>query len=163
MIDTIYVKFFNDTKNVLATTSGIASAVTDEMGAGEFSLSSTVPRALDTFSETIADSFAALIDRLDAIANRVTFTTPALASGAIPYHLSATVGGEGTGSVSAGHNMDLASVVIQSVTNATTAIVRAIEDHSGTTVNLDKSSLTQAVIDEINRRTRVTGKSPLLI
>lgn len=150
-------------KNVLATTSGIASAVTDEMGAGEFSLSSTVPRALDTFSETIADSFAALIDRLDAIANRVTFTTPALASGAIPYHLSATVGGEGTGSVSAGHNMDLASVVIQSVTNATTAIVRAIEDHSGTTVNLDKSSLTQAVIEEINRRTRVTGKSPLLI
>lgn len=150
-------------KNVLATSAGIASAVTNEMGAGEFSLSSTIPRALDTFSETIADKFSALMDRLDTIANRVTFTTPALASGATPYRVASAVGGVGAGNTYAGRNDDLASVVIQSVTNATAAIVRAIEDNGGTTVNLDAASLTTTVINEINRRTRVSGKSPLLI
>lgn len=58
-------------------------------------------------------------------------------------------------------NDALASVVTQVVTNATAAIVTAIQNYSGTTVNFDKTAIAESTIREINRRTRATGKSPL--
>ena len=72
----------------------------------------------------------------------------------------------GSGSVSdtiTASNDELASVIIQAVTSATAAVVNAIQEYSGTTVNLDASSLTDRVVSEINRKTRMNGKSPLLI
>ena len=79
--------------------------------------------------------------------------------------MSANAGGGAEGLTDAliASNEDLSNVVIQSVTNATAAIVQAIETYSGTTVNLDKRSLADAIIEEINRRTRMTGKSPILV
>ena len=53
--------------------------------------------------------------------------------------------------------------MIQAVNNATIAIVRAIETYSTTNVNIDKRSLTDVLIEEINRRTKAQGSSPLLI
>lgn len=121
---------------------------------------------LSDFSNKIEDSFTTLIDRLNSIADRVAFVTPQAATGTVmPYDVAAkaTNGGTATlGDTIASSNEELGSVVIQSVTNATSAIVNAIQKYSGTTVNLDANGITDMVIKEINRRTRAQGSSPLI-
>lgn len=121
---------------------------------------------LSDFSSKIEDSFTTLIDRLNSIADRVVFVTPQAATGTVmPYDVAAkaTNGGTATlGDTIASSNEELGSVVIQSVTNATSAIVDAIQKYSGTTVNLDANGITDMVIKEINRRTRAQGSSPLI-
>ena len=121
---------------------------------------------LSDFSSKIEDSFTTLIDRLNSIADRVAFVTPQAATGTVmPYDVAAkaTNGGTATlGDTIASSNEELGSVVIQSVTNATSAIVNAIQKYSGTTVNLDANGITDMVIKEINRRTRAQGSSPLI-
>lgn len=121
---------------------------------------------LSDFSSKIEDSFTTLIDRLNSIADRVAFVTPQAATGTVmPYDVAAkaTNGGTATlGDTIASSNEELGSVVIQSVTNATSAIVAAIQKYSGTTVNLDANGITDIVIKEINRRTRAQGSSPLI-
>lgn len=121
---------------------------------------------LSDFSSKIEDSFTTLIDRLNSIADRVAFVTPQAATGTVmPYDVAAkaTNGGTATlGDAIASSNEELGSVVIQSVTNATSAIVDAIQKYSGTTVNLDANGITDMVIKEINRRTRAQGSSPLI-
>ena len=121
---------------------------------------------LSDFSSKIEDSFTTLIDRLNSIADRVAFVTPQAATGTVmPYDVAAkaTNGGTATlGDTIASSNEELGSVVIQSVTNATSAIVDAIQKYSGATVNLDANGITDMVIKEINRRTRAQGSSPLI-
>lgn len=121
---------------------------------------------LSDFSNKIEDSFTTLIDRLNSIADRVAFVTPQAATGTVmPYDVAAkaTNGGTATlGDTIASSNEELGSVVIQSVTNATSAIVDAIQKYSGATVNLDANGITDMVIKEINRRTRAQGSSPLI-
>ena len=161
LMDGLSVGMNDEKKNVLQTTSGIASAITAEMETGEFVINSTLPRALDQFGDLVTDKFTALIARLESIAGRVTFAAPAMANGAVPYSVAAA-GMESSGQGKA-QSDDLASVLIQVVNNAVVTLVRAIEENGGTVVNIDKSSLTQAVIEETNRITRMTGTSPLLI
>ena len=151
-----------EAKPVLSTVAGIASAITDEMKLGEFSLNNSMPSAIDRFGNVVTDKLTALMDCLESIADRVTFLVPATANGATPYQVASSVG-SAVNSTGTDTNDDIASVVIQVVNNAVTALVRAIEENSGTTVNLDKESLTEAVVEEINRKTRMTGTSPLLV
>lgn len=121
---------------------------------------------LSDFSSKIEDSFTTLIDRLNSIADRVAFVTPQAATGTVmPYDVAAKATNSGTatlGDTIASSNEELGSVVIQSVTNATSAIVDAIQKYSGATVNLDANGITDMVIKEINRRTRAQGSSPLI-
>ena len=157
--------------SVLKSVSGVADAIADEFNAGEYKIGGIVPTAevngaLTSFSDKIADSFSSMLDRLQAIAERVTFTAPVVASSVVPYQAAAVASAGGSGSVSdtiTASNDELASVIIQAVTGATAAVVNAIQEYSGTTVNLDASSLTDRVVSEINRKTRMNGKSPLLI
>lgn len=135
----------------------------------DLSNTSTLPEMddmLSDFSSKIEDSFTTLIDRLNSIADRVAFVTPQAATGTVmPYDVAAkaTNGGTATlGDTITSSNEELGSVVIQSVTNATSAIVDAIQKYSGTTVNLDANGITDVVIKEINRRTRAQGSSPLI-
>lgn len=121
---------------------------------------------LSDFSKSIENSFTTLIDHLNDIADRVTFATPAAATGAVmPYDVAAKATNGGSATLTdtiTSSNEELGSVVIQSVTNATTAIVDAIQRYGGTTVNLDANSITDLVVKEINRRTRAQGSSPLI-
>ena len=157
--------------SVLKSVSGVADAIANEFNAGEYKIGAIVPTAevngaLTSFSDKIADSFSSMLDRLQAIAERVTFTTPVVASSVVPYQAAAVASAGGSGSVSdtiTASNDELASVIIQAVTGATAAVVNAIQEYSGTTVTLDASSLTDRVVSEINRKTRMNGKSPLLI
>lgn len=155
--------------SVVKTVTGLADAIAEEANAGEYNIGGVVSTAevdgaLTGFSDKVANSFSTLLERLQAIADGVTFTVPAMATGTIvPYSVSAsTAGGNNvTGAIEAS-NEELGSVVIQAVTNATTAIVAAIEANSGTVVNLDANSIATSTIKEINRRTRAMGKSPLV-
>lgn len=155
---------------VLNSVTGVADAIAEEFNAGEYEAANIIPTtevngALSSFSDKISNSFTSLLDRLQAIAENVTFTTPAVANGVIPYRVmpSGTAGGDSVSSTIEASNDELASVVTQVVSNATASIVAAIQQYSGTTVNVDKDSMTDAIIKEINRRTRAMGKSPLLI
>ena len=155
--------------SILKSVSGVADAIADEFNAGDYKVGNIVPAsevdgALSSFSDRISGSFTSLLDRLQAIADNITFAVPAVAGGVVPYKAAAAAasgGGADIGTTIETSNDALASVVTQVVTNATAAIVTAIQNYSGTTVNFDKTAIAESTIREINRRTRATGKSPL--
>ena len=155
--------------SILKSVSGVADAIADEFNASDYKVGNIVPAsevdgALSSFSDRISGSFTSLLDRLQAIADNITFAVPAVAGGVVPYKAAAAAasgGGADIGTTIETSNDALASVVTQVVTNATAAIVTAIQNYSGTTVNFDKTAIAESTIREINRRTRATGKSPL--
>ena len=166
MID-LMVKGINDNKSrAVGAISGVAAAISDEVQNGDYgtvgiSTEAQVSSSLEGFGDTIANSFAELMNRLQAIANGVSFIAPNVVNGVTPYSVSAAQNGS-RGSSDASNNEDIGSVVIQSVNNATVAIVKAIEEYSQTNVSIDSQSLADSIISEINRRTKMSGKSPLL-
>ena len=170
MIDLMTYGIKKNQGKVIGTVSGMASAISSEIQNGDYAMGSikvgkNTTSALTGFSDKVADSFSSLMDRLQAIADGVTFATPVVAKGSVmPYSVAASTNAGGTGVTTAieASNDELASVITQVVTNATTNIVNAIQKYSGTTVNFDKDSVASGVIQEINRRTRMSGSSPLV-
>ncbi len=159
--------------SVVDSVTGLADAIADEANAGTYTFGTDVAtpdvnNAMSNFSNVIIDGFTTLLDRLQSIANGVTFAVPAMATGTVvPYSVGSN-GGAGS-NVSTAFDAsterlgdELSSVIIQSVTNATAAVVDAIQEYSGTTVNLDANSLTSEVIKQINRRTMMSGRSPIM-
>jgi len=169
MIDLMTKGIKDNQGKAIGAVSDMASAISGEIQGGDYAMGAVetgkVDSALTGFSDTIANSFTNLLDRLQAIANGVSFAVPAVATGSVtPYSVSAATNGGGNGVTGAieASNEELGSIIIQSVTNATAAIVDAIQEYSGTTVNLDENSLTSSIIKQINRRTMMSGKSPLI-
>ena len=123
-----------------------------------------VSAALGSFSDKIVNGIDNLTDKLTAIANSVTFNVPAMASGGVvPYSISSTTYIEKNISGTDIDNLanDLTSVIIQTVTNATVAIVNAIEENGDRPINLDGKKITATVVENHNNQVRATGKSPL--
>ena len=170
MIDLMTYGIKKNQGQAIGAVSDMASAISSEIQNGDYSMGGVsvgknATSALSGFSDKITDGFASLMDRLQAIADGVTFATPTVAKGSvIPYSVAASTNAGGTGVTTAieASNDELASVITQVVTNATTNIVNAIQRYSGTTVNFDKDSVASGVIEEINRRTRMSGSSPLV-
>lgn len=160
--------------NMLKTIGNIAQNAADEMAGSQITanvgvVSSGIVDGIDDvltrFSDKVTNSFTSLVDKLNAIAETVAFREPNVAAGTVlPYNVSANSTGDHRGnsdSERASHE-DLISSMIQLVNNQTSALVQAIQQYGGTTVNLDARSLTDAIVDEINRRTRTNGRSPLI-
>ena len=170
MIDLMTYGIKKNQGQAIGAVSDMASAISSEIQNGDYSMGGVsvgknATSALSGFSDKITDGFASLMDRLQAIADGVTFVTPTVAKGSVmPYSVAASTNAGGTGVTTAieASNDELASVITQVVTNATTNIVNAIQKYSGTTVNFDKDSVASGVIEEINRRTRMSGSSPLV-
>ena len=160
-------------KSVVGKVSDLAGAIAAECNAGTYTFGADVAtpdvnNAMSNFSNVITAGFTTLLDRLQSIANGVTFAVPAMATGTVVPYSVAPNGGAGS-NVSTAFDAsterlgdELSSVIIQSVTNATAAVVDAIQEYSGTTVNLDANSLTSEVIKQINRRTMMSGRSPIM-
>lgn len=154
---------------VLDSVVGVADAIAKEFNNGEYQISgiaatSEIDGAITSFADRITGGFADMLERMQAIAESVNFTVPAAAGGIVPYKTTAAVNGaagDGVGDVIKASNDELGSVFIQALNNITATIVRAIEENN-TIVNVDKDSMTDAIIKEINRRTRATGTSPLI-
>lgn len=162
----------NGTSNVLKTVSDIAKSISNEFANQTYKTGTIVPTAevngaLATFSDEVTDSFTAMLDRLQAIADTVTFRAPNIAtSGVIPYSVSASIAADNSniGDKIEASNDELASVFIQSITNQTAALVAALQSNKSQNAGtIDYSKLTSNVIDDINRRTRMLGASPLTI
>lgn len=160
--------------SVVKTVTGLADAIAAEANAGEYNIGGVVSTAevdgaLTGFSDKVANSFSTLLERLQAIADGVTFTIPAMATGTVqPYHTQAAINGAGAINMFDASTErlgdELSSVIIQSVTNATVAVVNAIEQNCNTTVNLDAGYIASSTIREINRRTIAKGGiSPLIM
>lgn len=171
MIDLMVSGIKKNQGAAIQTVSDMAAAISNEIKNGDYALGNMeigngAGNSIKNFSDEITNGFSNLLDRLQAIAETVSFTVPAIATGGVlPYSVSASANDSngGVNEAITASNEELSSVIIQSVTNATAAIVSAIQDYSGTTVNLDSNSLATNVIKEINRRTRMNGKSPLTI
>lgn len=164
MLDLMEKGILDNEYKAVGAVSHVAKAISDEVQNGDYgtvgiSTEAQVSSSLTGFGDTIANSFAELMNRLQAIANGVSFASPEVVKGVMPYSVSAAQDGSRGGTA---YNEDISSVVIQSVNNATVAIVKAIEEYSQTNVNIDSQSLTDSIISEINRRTKMAGKSPLL-
>lgn len=162
----------SDVMDSVASLADIASEKMNETDLGDFvnadgaGLVDGLDSVLDVFSNRVQNSFSDMLSKLNAIANTVTFRTPAIATGTVlPYAVSGgqTGGSKSVSDVVAKTNDEQTSALIQAFNNQTVAIVRAIEQYSTTNVNIDKKSFTDAIIEEINRRTRAAGSSPLLI
>lgn len=157
--------------SVLKSVTSVADAIAGEMNSGSYTLGGIVPAtevngAITDFADRITDGFSSMLDRLQAIAESVTFSVPTVATSAVPYkvaYASDSSSNANIGDTIETSNEELSAAVIQTVTNAAAAIVNAIHDYSGTTINLDANSLTDTVVAEINRKTRMNGKTPLLI
>ena len=160
----------DSTPSILKTVSGVANAIADEMNSSTYpirqidlNVEGNITRGLDGFSDTIVDSFASLLNRLQSIADNVTFATPVVAkNGVVPYSVRAEVdNGKRASGAFETSNDELIAAVSQAVAGATSAIVGAIRDYSGTKVMLDSDDITSSVIKGINQRTRMAGISPL--
>lgn len=162
----------NGTSNVLKTVSDIAKSISNEFANQTYKTGTIVPTAevngaLSAFSDEVTDSFTTMLDKLQAIADTVTFKAPNIAtSGVIPYSVSASIAADTSniGDKIEASNNELASVFIQSITNQTAALVAALQSNkSQNGGTIDYSKITSNVIDDINRRTRMLGASPLTI
>lgn len=82
------------TPQVVRSVTGLAQAISEEVKAGDYTASMSINTTklnggLNEFSDTVVDSFNTLMDRLQAIADSVTFTMPAVAkSTVVPYAVS---------------------------------------------------------------------------
>lgn len=162
-------------REVLGSVTDMAKAMVDEMqntdltadvGVNDNTMLDSITGALSTFSIKIEDSFITLTERLQAIADKVTFVTPDIAAGTVlPYAIQGdlNVNTDNIAVALEKNNEELINIMIQLVNNQTSAIVSGLEQYCTTNVNIDKKSLTDFVVEEINRRTRAMGASPLLI
>lgn len=122
---------------------------------------------LSNFSASVENSFTTLIDRLNAIADRVTFVTPTAATGTVmPYDIAAkssssVINADAISEIRTA-NDDIARLIVQAIGSATLSICAAVEQYGGVEVNLNADSLAQHTVEYINRKTRMFGASPLL-
>lgn len=133
--------------SILKTVSGVANAIADEFAAGDYALdvtpTSKIDGALDGFSDKIANSFITLMDRLQAIADRVAYTVPAVANGIVPYSAETATprrGGSGNDPFTGDDSAVTAfarAVISELLTTGIIGDVRDIRDYSRITAAKD--------------------------
>jgi len=156
--------------SVLGTVSDMADAISAEMKNGNFSFStisadSGLESSLIDFSDTVINGFSDLMNRLQSIADSVTFSMPVVAqNGLVPYRVSDNTNKPNGGDYDAitASNDELSATVVKVVAEAASEIVEAIRIYGGGKCNGDITGIASGVIAEINRRTKMLGTSPLL-
>lgn len=154
----------NEYKAVNAV-AGVAAAISDEVQGGDYSIGGIGVGSVAGLSRQLT-SVAAMMDAANAVANSAAYRAPAVAVGSVaPYEVTARVEGSDSGSTEAlvASNDALGVVFAQVIAEAVRAIVAAIEDNGGGEGAYDTREITTAVVNEINRRSRVAGRTPLLI
>lgn len=156
--------------SILRSVNAITESIAKEINAGDYTLSEIAPAAkingaITDFSDRIVTEFSSMLDRMQQIADSVTFNSPVLSGSMVPYQTAAYADAGRIMDVESaitGSNDEMMDVVTQVVTNAASSIVSAIRDYSGASGGIDRDAMTDQVIEEINRRTRMFNKSPLL-
>lgn len=157
-------------RDVLQTAANIADAVTNEMTPDSPEVDVTAEgliggvQAVISGLDGVADTFKVILDTLRSMGGLLT---PQIAMGTVvPYKTkidSAAADNDLIDTLES-LNDDLESVIIQVVNNAVVALVDAIQKgRSGGESLDDLNAQTKRVIDEINRRARAQGSSPILV
>lgn len=160
-------------KSVVSSVASVAGAITDEIKRGSYSITPTVNNVgnvqleMNKFTSVISDGVTALMDKLNYIAQHVTFRVPNIALGTVvPYSVKGIPKGRnggGYGGATPYNDEELISVIMQATSNQTTAIIRELQAQKRIPVYIDPKQMTTAVVAEINRRTRATGKPQITI
>ena len=146
---------------ILPAVKGIASAISDELLRGDYS----VDLRMEQFSDRITNGLDRLMNQLQAIADRVTFVIPTPAMGSIvpPGVLVDRGGGSGDlRQLLEEIDDDLADVFASAVSSATVAIVEAVRDAGDRPVYIDGDKVSEKVRTSQNRRHRMLGIEPVL-
>lgn len=132
---------------------------------GEAGAEAVIPLERNTqWLDRVSDRLTAnMLRHLADIAATVTYAVPAVSNGGVvPYQNRQHQPDNNTAIEAANDN--LISAFVQALTNQTSAIISAIDKHHSTSTNsFNSAKATDLIIQEINRRTRMTGKTPLLI
>lgn len=153
-------------RSVLDSVAGVADAIAAEFAAGEYTtgtiiLTAEIDGAITSFTDKITDSFTALMEKMDAIAKRVTFNVPAFAGSVVPYR-AAAAGSGGVTTIIEESNDELARTM-ESTSNRQLALLR--EQNNLLRQLLEKDTEVTAVIgtDDIvnglSRKNRRDGKT----
>lgn len=132
--------------------------------AGVMNNDQIVDSVSDGVEKAVERSNNRLANCLQAIASNVVYRQPKVVDSAIPYKTAAAIAGNNNTEISTAleaSNDELINAIVQGLANQTEALISAIERIHPTT-KFDKSEIAEAVIQEINRRTRMMNKSPLL-
>lgn len=114
-------------RSVLSSVAGVADAIAAEFAAGEYTTGTIIPTAeidgaITSFTDKITDSFTTLMEKMDAIAKRVTFNVPAFAGSVVPYR-AAAAGSGGVTTIIEESNDELARTM-ESTSNRQLALLR---------------------------------------
>lgn len=148
----------NNDQIVDSVSRGVAGAVSSEIGG--------IDSRINEVADAIQSARFDIVNKLQAITNSIAvLRAPNAAYGLTPYSVAAAVSeGHSAGSAAESSiNGEITDVITRVVSDATAAIVSAIQTYSGATVTINRESIADAAVREINRRTRMTGHSPLLI
>lgn len=152
---------------VVKDTATLAEAIQDELNNNDYVLkpidtdvTQSANDSMNNFVNIITDGFNDLISKLEAIANGVTFAVPK-AVNIVPY--SNTSNPVDIKDIIHSENQTLISILVQLFTRQDNELERLIEVIKSLDLSVDERTITNKVIDEINRRRRVSGVNELLL
>lgn len=154
--------------SILDSVTGVADAIAEEFNAGTYGENllptAEVDGALASFTDRITDSFAALLEKMDAIAKNIGFSAPAFAGSVVPYKAAADANGT---SGPAPGDPDGVMAYLLSILAELQALSRSMQnsdsDQRVTKVIIGGREVFQTVVEENNRAIRSYGKSPLKV
>ena len=149
--------------SVIHTVAGVADAIAEEFNSGSYSIGNigvdsngNVVRGLDNFSSAITDSFTKLMDRLQNIAQSVTFTAPAVMSTAIPYS-AATSAERISGGGSSDNFTEFSSDVDERLADVTYQLKQILAGIRALNLNIDLDALADAITQQQRSKLRNFG------
>lgn len=154
--------------SILDSVTGVADAIAEEFNAGTYGENllptAEVDGALASFTDKITDSFAALLEKMDAIAKNIGFSAPAFVGSVVPYKASSDSNGHGatTPDDPDGLMAYLLSILAE-LQALSRNMQRSDDDQRVTKVIIGGREVFQTVVEENNRAIRSYGKSPLKV
>ena len=148
--------------SVIGTVSDVADAIAAEFSNGDYSISGNyaengIDGAVMTFSDTITDEISELMNKLQTIADNVSFVVPAMAEGTIvPY---------GTSKKQIKEQYDSAIPAASSADTIKQALFEVLGSQSGgdinLTIELDGDVVYKTIVRKNRQNTRLTGVNAL--
>ena len=148
--------------SVIGTVSDVADAIAAEFSNGDYSISGNyaengIDGAVMTFSDTITDEISELMNKLQNIADNVSFVVPAMAEGTIvPY---------GTSKKQIKEQYDSATPAASSADTIKQALLEVLGSQSGgdinLTIELDGDVVYKTIVRKNRQNTRLTGVNAL--
>ncbi|MCD8371799.1 MAG: hypothetical protein LUD27_00665 [Clostridia bacterium] len=163
MLDLMAEGIYDNTPVAIAAVSELAEAVSDELQSGDNTLAIGTEAAatdgidgvLSGFADKVTNSFANLVNKLQAIAESVTFAVP-FAANAIPYSVT---GEGGTAGLYGGGNSNGGKILeaMQVLQSKVDEVVRAIKDKE---TGITDADIYSSVKRSVRSEQKSTGRTP---